>query len=102
MYCFLFISRVCFFFSSLVPPSIESLQKLRFLDISSNFLTSVPEGVNKCAELFSLNVRGNQLESLPPLGQGCLGKLSAIDFSNNRLNEFPEDLTCLSLANLAA
>jgi len=84
-----------------VPPSIERLQKLRFLDVSSNALTSVPAGINQCAELYSLNLRGNQLETLPPLGQGRLGKLSSLDFSNNKLTEFPEDLTCLSLANLS-
>ena len=46
-------------------------------------------------------MRGNQLESLPPLGQGRLGKLSVLDFSNNKLTEFPEDLTCLSLSSLS-
>ena len=51
--------------------------------------------------MFSLNVRGNLLESLPPLGQGHLAKLSVLDFSNNKLIEFPEDLTCLSLSNLS-
>lgn len=64
-------------------------------------MTSVPAGVNKCAELTSLNLRGNLLETLPPLGQGHLGKLSVLDISNNKLSEFPEDLTCLSLSGLS-
>ncbi|WP_372369980.1 hypothetical protein [Candidatus Uabimicrobium sp. HlEnr_7] len=54
-----------------IPENIESLRKLKVLDLSYSGLTTLPRGITKIKTLEVLNLSFNKLESLP----SCIKKL---------------------------
>ncbi|CAD0017170.1 unnamed protein product, partial [Aureobasidium pullulans] len=105
--------------SGYLPPSIGRLQNLRTLELQSNKLLSLPDGLRELANLQILNVAGNQLTGLPmdvletlpivdlnacnnamvgalfPFSVSGLSKLEYLDVANNSLASlaFSENLS---------
>ena len=66
-----------------IPESIaQYLQNVTVLDLSFNFLTSLPVSLNTCTNLQEVWVNNNQLVSLPDLSALSLTRL---DVSHNKL-----------------
>lgn len=74
-------------------PDINSLIKLKFLDVSYNCLSSLPSCLT-LPSLHTLNLSNNQLETLPDFG-GMEG-LSTVFIDHNRLTSLPTGLEKLS------
>jgi Leucine-rich repeat (LRR) protein len=51
---------------------------------------TVPDPINMCFTLHTLNVSGNRLQSIT--GIGSLTNLKSLDVSGNRLDYLPEDM----------
>ncbi|MFH4976638.1 hypothetical protein AB6A40_003347 [Gnathostoma spinigerum] len=77
-----------------IPPNINSLHSLSYLDLSGNQLSSIP------VALFSLNLSililaGNQIEHIPREIRQMADCLRDLDASCNRLRSVPADLSLL-------
>ena len=73
-----------------IPPVIWKLQ-LKLLDLSGNWLTSLPDAVEQLRSLKFLLLRSNQLVSLPD-SIGQLRSLSDLDLRNNNLTRLPDSI----------
>lgn len=76
-------------------PSLASFKKLVHLNLSSNYLKSLPGDITELTSLEYLNVSSNLLESLPE----DLAKLTSLEYLNlktNPLESLPEDITKLT------
>lgn len=67
---------------------------LRWLILTDNRLTRLPDGIGRCGSLQKLMLAGNQLKALPDTLQHC-HRLELIRISANRLQAFPQWLTTL-------
>lgn len=77
-----------------LPPSLERLTKLRYLNISQNAFRVLPECVCRMAGLVELRASGNQLASLPA-SVGNLSRLRELHLRDNRLTSLPESIGAL-------
>jgi Leucine-rich repeat (LRR) protein len=83
-----------------LPPSLERLTKLRYLNISSNGFVALPECICGIAGLIELRACDNQLTSLPE-SLGRLSRLRELHVRNNRLISLPQSIdTLLELRQL--
>ncbi|CAC9893091.1 unnamed protein product [Aureobasidium pullulans] len=113
--------------SGYLPPSIGRLQNLRTLELQSNKLLSLPDGLRELANLQILNVAGNQLTGLPmdvletlpivdlnacnnamvgalfPFSVSGLSKLEYLDVANNSLASlaFSENLSLPAIKTIS-
>jgi internalin A len=67
---------------------------LRFLNLSHNGLSTLPESITRLQNLTSLNLRDNVLRTLPEW-MTQLQNLTSLDLSGNALNPLPESITQL-------
>lgn len=90
---------------------LQDLVHLRYLDLTGNQLTKLPEGVSDCTELVWLGLNFNQIDQLPdhvvdlkklqrlylrgnqlkrlPAQMGTLNALVELDLNGNQLTELP-------------
>jgi Leucine-rich repeat (LRR) protein len=74
-----------------LPESLGKLKILTELNLSWNYLVALPESLGRLKALKVLNLNGNHLTSIPEsLGQ--LINLTKLDLRNNRLTSLPESL----------
>uniref|UniRef100_A0A1I7SG38 PDZ domain-containing protein n=1 Tax=Bursaphelenchus xylophilus TaxID=6326 RepID=A0A1I7SG38_BURXY len=71
-----------------LPSSIGNLNKLRFLDVSSNRLKTVPSTIGNCTALGVLALRSNEIHELP-MEIGKLASLRVLDLTFNKLDHLP-------------
>jgi|GEM_PF-463870 len=74
---------------------LAGLQQLRFLDISDNGLTVLPEVLNSLSQLQHLNIGSNGL-TIWPNELNALNQLQHLDISGNSLSIWPSELNELS------
>jgi len=74
---------------SAVPPSIEYLTHLNYLQISNLGLTQLPSGIGKLINLDYLNISHNKLTDLP-MSLKKLKKLCVLDLECNPFYEVPQ------------
>ena len=74
-----------------VPAALGGLTALRYLDLSSNRLTSVPAALGGLTALIHLNLTNNRLTSVPE-ELGGLTALTELWLNNNRLTSVPAAL----------
>ena len=67
------------------------------LQANSQWLTSVPNALSKLKKLTLLDLSGNKLTSLPPLGK--MGNLQTLNIFNNQLTSLPNDIGYLRKLN---
>ncbi|CAD5115305.1 DgyrCDS4293 [Dimorphilus gyrociliatus] len=73
------------------PPVICTMKNIQSLDLSKNFLTTLPPALTDLSNLKLLNVNSNELEKLPT--SICnLSRLNSLDISNNKLSILPENI----------
>lgn len=75
-----------------IPDDVTELNKLKFMDISFNQLTSLPQSFT-LPSLHTLNLSNNRLESLPDFRK--LEGLSTIFIDHNNLTSFPNGIETL-------
>ncbi|RJG38592.1 leucine-rich repeat-containing protein kinase family protein [Motilimonas pumila] len=79
-------------------PSEALPKKLRWLILTDNQISELPESLGECHRLQKLALAGNQLTSLPA-SMAKLQNLELLRISANKLNAFPEQLlACDKLA----
>jgi Leucine-rich repeat (LRR) protein len=86
-----------------IPQGMSQLTALQRLDISNNRITALPSHIGNCAQLRYIYAHSNQLNSIPPSLGECF-RLEFVDLSNNLLRELPEDfehLITLTYLNLS-
>jgi internalin A len=87
-----------------IPESIAKLTNLTTLDLRGNKLTKIPESITKLTNLTTLNLRNNQLTEIPE-SITKLTNLTKLYLRYNQLTEIPEsiakltNLTTLNLRN---
>lgn len=85
---------------ALAPRAFEGLSLLQRLDLGHNNIVSLPPtGLCSLRQLRSLNLTHNALETVA--GLGCLGALSELDMSHNRLRQL-DDGVLAALGSLRA
>jgi hypothetical protein len=62
---------------------------LRWLILTDNQVSELPDSIGNCARLLKLMLAGNQLEVLPEAMRGCVG-LELLRISANRFKALPE------------
>jgi hypothetical protein len=62
---------------------------LRWLILTDNQISAVPDSIGRCAHLQKLMLAGNQLADLPEAMRGCVG-LELLRISANRFQALPE------------
>lgn len=72
----------------LSEPSISALAGLGSLDLKGAGLSSIPESIGQCSQLWRLEVSGNPLQGLPE-ALASLPKLKILFASNCQLTEVP-------------
>src|SRR5260370_33065618 len=72
-----------------LPPSLERLTRLRYLNISENAFEVLPECVCGMASLIELRASDNELTSLPE-SVGRLSRLRELHLRHNKLTSLPE------------
>ncbi|KAG1662881.1 Leucine-rich repeat-containing protein 47 [Nymphon striatum] len=82
-----------------IPFELGQLDKLKLLDVSRNKLQILPIDFSNLKQIQTLNFSFNELENIPKLEN--LEKLSHLDFSNNKINTFPDCRAEKSLVNLS-
>ncbi len=75
-----------------IPKEIGNLEKLGFLRLDGNVLTSIPEEIGNLKELFTLDLRKNKLTSIPR-SIANLDRLSTLNVHDNELTEIPNEIT---------
>ncbi len=86
-----------------LPKSIENLDFLQELNLSTNNLRTLPESIEKLNSLKILNLSNNQLFKLPNSIGSC-SYLQELNLSTNNLNTLPEsiiNLKSLQILNLS-
>ncbi|WOH01240.1 hypothetical protein DCAR_0520622 [Daucus carota subsp. sativus] len=85
-----------------IDPSLN-MTLVTTLDLSSNFLQSIPESLTaRLLNVVVLDVHSNELKSLPN-SIGCLSKLKVLNVSGNHLQSLPRTIeNCRSLEELNA
>ena len=78
------------------PTGLDSLVKLKELDISSNHLQTFPDAVNSLAALELLDVSDNELSELPSNISESLSRLETLNVSRNALTCLPVSVVRLS------
>lgn len=63
--------------------------RLRWLILTDNQVSALPESIGSCARLQKLMLAGNQLADLPEAMRGCIG-LELLRLSANRFQTLPE------------
>ena len=81
---------------TILPRCVADFSNLVALDISNNGMTYISKEIALLSKLRSLTARNNEFdnESLPK-ELGLMTNLQVVNFSGNRLNEFPEQFTQL-------
>ncbi|MBI4647828.1 MAG: leucine-rich repeat domain-containing protein [Bacteroidia bacterium] len=74
-----------------IPPEIEKLTQIEYLDLSYNRLEHLPENLFKLVNLKTLLLTRNELVELPP-AICLLQLLETLDISNNKLETFPAEI----------
>lgn len=95
------LTKLCVYENRLtaLPAAFGELNQLKHLDLSNNRLVELPDSLlTGLLQLEVLNLSGNQLESLPPLGP--LSHLLDVYLSNNRLTALPDGIDRPELASL--
>jgi len=83
-----------------LPENIEKLILLKKLCIVNNSLQFVPNNIGKLIHLEILNLESNQLKSLPET-IGALTKLKILNLKNNFICQLPKSIDkCISLTEL--
>lgn len=77
-----------------LPPSLERLTRLRYLNIGENAFDVLPDCVCGMASLIELRVSGNRLTSLPT-SVGRLSRLRELHLRNNKLQSLPDSIGML-------
>lgn len=81
-----------------LPSSVSLFCNLEFLDISSNGLSAICEGITRLTKLKTLLAKNNRLDQFSlPKEFGSL-QLEVLNFSGNRFEEIP--LQCMKLLRL--
>jgi len=75
-----------------VPNSIVTLEKLKYLDLSENNLTSLLDSIGTLEKLKYLDLSGNNLTSLPDSFE-TLKRLRIIYLSDNNISKIPTSLS---------
>jgi Leucine-rich repeat (LRR) protein len=78
-----------------LPPSMEELQRLRYLNISENRFAVFPESICSMSRLVELRATDNQIYLLPD-SIGKLSRLRELHLRNNRLTGLPPAISQLS------
>ena len=78
-----------------IQPMIFALI-LKFLDVSHNLLTSLPDEIGNCPSLVEIRLNGNQIERLPE-SIGMLENLESLNLSSNQLETLPRNLSGLRI-----
>jgi Leucine-rich repeat (LRR) protein len=73
-----------------IPEKIFELFNLKFLNLSSNLLTSVSGNISKLTKLEEIYLNKNKLTELPN-EMGELKNLRKIILSNNKIKKFPDN-----------
>ena len=73
---------------TMLPPSVESLQKLIRLDLAENSITKLPACIREWKSLEILNLRGNNLKELP--AELWLLSVRFLNLSSNTIEVWPE------------
>ncbi len=74
-----------------IGSDIRWYRGLRKLDLSGNFLRSLPPELFSLSKLNELYLSGNQIKVLPP-EIGCLTQLVGLFLSQNQIKELPNEL----------
>lgn len=82
-----------------VPDQIALFGSLTVLDLSANYLVSIPESISNLIWLRRLGLRDNSLSTLP-LHMGKLRQLQALDLAKNSFAVVPD--VVYTLSNLTA
>ena len=77
-----------------LPEKIKTLKNLSFLDLTNNRLTEIPKYFIELNKLTSLKLGGNKLIEIPEFVTG-LQNLELLELCFNRFNAFPETITRL-------
>lgn len=88
------IIELCISLKSEIPPSIDSLRKLKSLDLSSNFLIELPDSLFKLTQLRELDLSWNNFTTFPNILTE-LKSIEYLDLSNNQIHKIPENFSCL-------
>lgn len=78
-----------------LPDKIEKLEKLETLNLSKNRLTTLPESIGNLRSLKLLNVNQNKITHLPP-AIGKLENLEYLDLWGNELTDLPKEMADLN------
>ncbi|MBA0614562.1 hypothetical protein Godav_014846, partial [Gossypium davidsonii] len=72
-----------------LPSSIGNLTQLAVLDVSHNYIHSIPLAIQKMENLVSLNFSMNSLSGKLPSSIGNLTQLAVLDVSHNYIHSIP-------------
>jgi Leucine-rich repeat (LRR) protein len=76
-----------------IPKALFKLTELNFIDLSGcRTLTNLPDEAAMLTNLTSLVLAGNAIRSLPGEALSKMTKLKVLDFSNNDLEQVPDQL----------
>jgi len=79
-----------------ISENISNLNKLNYLDLSSNYITELPESIGEMKSLKFLNLESNELKSLPE----SINNLKNLQFLNLSGNPFEKIPNLSGLSNL--
>ena len=72
-----------------LPKSLPSCAKLRYVNLSNNQFTCIPEVLYQCVHLENLFASANQIKSIDVNGLLGLKELTSLDLSNNDISQVP-------------
>ncbi|MBI3379908.1 hypothetical protein HY029_04090 [Candidatus Gottesmanbacteria bacterium] len=86
---------------SALPEDIGKMEKLLILRLNRNKLNKLPQSIGLMASLTSLNVNYNNLTEIPS-EVGTMSNLHSLVISNNSISELPSEITNLTKLKLIA